>query len=30
MQPLGLHGMCGLHKAKKACCEAQRPERKTH
>jgi hypothetical protein len=27
MQPLGLQGMCGLHTAKKACCEAQRPER---
>ena len=30
MQPLGLQGMCGLHTAKKALCEAQRPERKSH
>jgi hypothetical protein len=30
MQPLGLQGMCGLHTVKKACCEAQRPERILH
>jgi hypothetical protein len=30
MQPLGSQGMCGLHTAKKALCEAQRLERKSH
>jgi hypothetical protein len=30
MQHLGLQSMCGLHTAKKACCEAKRPEHKPH